>query len=189
MTKGAALALAALLVVLAVGVSAYVVVRRARRPATVARAAATAAPGAATPGRRIKAHLYYVSEDGLHLTSVDRDVPYADGADQAREIVNAQIAPAAEPLVSPIPAGTSLRTLFVTSTGDAYVDLTHQLVSGHSGGTVDELLTVYAIVDSLTANLPAIKSVQILVDGHEATTLAGHVDLRHPLSKNLGLVQ
>ena len=33
-------------------------------------------------------------------------------------------------------------------------------------------------------NLPAIKSVQILVDGQEVETLAGHVDLRRPLVKN-----
>ena len=40
-------------------------------------------------------------------------------------------------------------------------------------------------VDALTVNLPAITRVQILVDGKEVDTLAGHVDLRHPLQKNL----
>ncbi|HPW21762.1 MAG TPA: GerMN domain-containing protein, partial [Vicinamibacterales bacterium] len=49
------------------------------------------------------------------------------------------------------------------------------------GGSQHELLTVYAIVDTLTANLPAITSVQILVDGREVDSLAGHVDLRRPL--------
>ena len=34
-------------------------------------------------------------------------------------------------------------------------------------------------------NLPAITRVQILIDGKEVDTLAGHVDLRHPLHKNL----
>ena len=38
---------------------------------------------------------------------------------------------------------------------------------------------------ALTVNLPAVTHVQILVDGKEVDTLAGHVDLRHPLSKNL----
>jgi hypothetical protein len=38
-------------------------------------------------------------------------------------------------------------------------------------------------------NLPAIRSVQLLVDGKEVSTLAGHVDLRQPLQKNAGLVQ
>ena len=39
--------------------------------------------------------------------------------------------------------------------------------------------------ETLTVNLPAITHVQILVDGKEVDTLAGHVDLRHPLAKSL----
>jgi len=38
-------------------------------------------------------------------------------------------------------------------------------VSAHTGGTLNELLTVYTIVNALTVNLPAVRSVQILVDG------------------------
>jgi len=34
-----------------------------------------------------------------------------------------------------------------------------------------------------------VKAVQILIDGKEVETLAGHVDLRQPLAKNMGLVQ
>ena len=62
-------------------------------------------------------------------------------------------------------------------------------ISAHPGGTLTELLTVYTIVDALTVNLPGVQSVQILIDGKEVPTLAGHVDLRQPLAKNLGLVQ
>ena len=43
-------------------------------------------------------------------------MPYGDGAaEQAREIVEAQIAPVAEPLVSAIPPGTTLRALFIST--------------------------------------------------------------------------
>jgi hypothetical protein len=34
-----------------------------------------------------------------------------------------------------------------------------------------------------------VTTVQVLVDGKEVETLAGHVDLRRPLEKNLTLVQ
>ena len=88
-----------------------------------------------------------------------------------------------------MPAGTKLRALFLTERGDAYVDLSREAVTAHTGGTLNELLTVYTIVNALTVNLPAVRSVQILVDGKEVQTLAGHVDLRQPLAKNLGLVQ
>ena len=150
----------------------------------------TQAPSPNTSGRRIKAHLYYVSSDGMHLMSVERDVAYGDGPlDQAREIVAAQIAAVPEPLLSAIPEGTTLRAIFITDRGDAYVDLSGTIVSGHPGGVTTEMLTVYAIVNALTANLPAVTAVQLLVDGKEVETLAGHVDLRRPLEKNTALVQ
>jgi spore germination protein GerM len=141
-------------------------------------------------GRKIKAHLYYINDEGTGLTSVERDVAYGETpADQAREIVLAQIAPAGEPLVSAIPNGTALRALFLTDKGEAFVDFSRDLASSHPGGTLDELLTVYAIVNVLATNMPAVHSVQLLVDGKEVDTLAGHVDLRRPLVKNLDWVQ
>ena len=144
----------------------------------------------AAPGRKIKARLYYVSNDGTKLAAVDREVAYADGAAaQAQEIVGAQLAAAPAPLVSAIPAGTMLRALYVNNKGEAYVDLSREASAAHTGGTQDELLTIYSIVDALTANLPAITSVQLLVDGKEVDTLAGHIDLRRPLGQNLELVE
>jgi len=157
-------------------------------PTNTVSAAPAAAPAPA--GRKIKARLFYVADDGQHLTSVEREVAYGEGAvAQAREIVAAQVAATAEPLVSPIPAGTNVRALFITERGDAYVDLSSEVSAAHPGGTTMELLTVYAIVDALTENLPAVHAVQILVDGKEQDTLAGHVDLHRPLEKNLELVQ
>ena len=88
-----------------------------------------------------------------------------------------------------MPPGTTLRALFLTDRGDAFVDLSREVVSAHTGGTLNELLTIYTIVNALTVNLPAVRAVQILVDGKEVQTLAGHVDLRQPLATNQGLVQ
>src|SRR4030095_11401422 len=72
---------------------------------------------------------------------------------------------------------------------DAFVDLSAEARTAHTGGALDERFTVYAIVDAVTVNLPAISRVQILVEGKEVDTLAGHVDLRHPLEKHLKWVK
>jgi hypothetical protein len=77
----------------------------------------------------------------------------------------------------------------MTEGGEAYVDLSREVAAAHTGGTLDEILTVYTIVNALTANLPAITAVQLLIDGKEVDTLSGHVDLRRPLAKNLEWVQ
>lgn len=155
------------------------------------RAVAASSPAApAAPGRKIKAHLFYIADDGTRLTSVEHDIAYGDSAvEQAREIITAQIAPVAEPLVSAIPPETKLRAVFITEGGEAYVDLSREVKSAHRGGTVNELLTVYTLVNALTDNLPAITAVQVLVEGKEVETLSGHVDLRRPLAKNLAWVQ
>jgi spore germination protein GerM len=142
--------------------------------------------GAAAAERKITATLFFITEDGMALQPVQREVPFGDPvAEQARRIIEAQIAAAPSPLASAIPGGTKLRALFVSERGDAFVDLTAEVTSRHTGGALDELFTVYAIVNALTVNLPAITRVQILIDGKEADTLAGHVDLRHPLTKSL----
>ena len=181
----------AVLVAAAIAWLMFVGLRGARRPAASARAVAAPAPATPSPpGRKIKVRLFYVTEDGMRLTSVERDIAYGEGPiEQAREIVAAQIAPVSEPLVSAVPAGTTLRAVFMTDGGEAYVDLSRELSTAHTGGTLNELLTIYSIVNALTANLPAVTAVQILVDGKEVDTLSGHVDLRRPLSKNLELVQ
>jgi spore germination protein GerM len=180
----------ATLVLLVAGLLIFVTASR-RYGGTAAKTVAAVPPAApAPPGRKIKARLFYVAEDGSHLTAVERDVAYGESAvDQAREIVAAQIAPVAEPLVSAVPPGTALRALYVTEHGDAFVDLSRDVASNHPGGTTSELLTIYTIVNALTANLPAVTGVQVLVDGKEVQTLAGHVDLRRPLEKNLAWVQ
>ena len=67
--------------------------------------------------------------------------------------------------------------------------LSPEITANHPGGALEELFTVYTIVNALTVNLPAITHVQILVNGKEADTLAGHVDLRQPLIKNLTWVK
>ena len=164
--------------------------RKYGAPSTQSASAAPPPTAPAPPGRKIKARLYYVGEDGTRLTQVERDVPYGEGTvEQAKEIVGAQIAAVAEPIVSAIPPGTKLRALFVTERGDAYVDLSREVTAAHAGGSLNEVLTVYTIVNALTANLPAVKAVQVLVEGKAVDTLAGHVDLRRPLAQNLSWIQ
>jgi germination protein M len=88
-----------------------------------------------------------------------------------------------------MPMGTRLRAFYVTERGDAFVDFSGELSRAHPGGSLAELLTVYAIVNAVTVNLPAIQRVQILVEGSEVDTVAGHVDVRRPLVRDASLVR
>jgi hypothetical protein len=152
-----------------------------------------AGPAAAAPeetaDRKIRAKLFFVAENGVSLVSVDGEAAFGDGPlEQARRLVEAQLQPPPAPLLQAIPEGTSVRSVFIGEHGDAYVDMSAEISRNHPGGSLEELFTVYAIVNVLTVNLPAITSVQILVDGQEVETIAGHVDSRRPLVKNLSLL-
>ena len=168
-------------------VSAFLPGWLTRQDGTV-RPAAADAPAA--EGRRIQATLFYLSSSGTALVETSRSVLYGESpAMQVRRLVEAQIAPPPQGLVSPIPPGSVLRAVFVTEAHEAYVDLGGAFAKVHPGGTLDEALTVYAIVNAVTVNLPDITGVQILVEGQEVDSLAGHIDLRAPLAKSLAWVE
>ena len=188
MLGGVGFVLAALLVWWLLFVAVPRWYRGADTPGTQAGAPPAATTDAAAQ-RKITATLYFVGVDGLSLVPMQREVPFGESVvEQARRIIETQLAIAVPPLVSAIPAGTSLRALYLSERGDAFVDLSAEVTTKHTGGSMNEILTVYTIVNALTVNLPAIIRVQVLVDGKEVDTLAGHVDLRNPLSKNLAWV-
>jgi germination protein M len=150
-----------------------------------------AVPDQTTPSEtpavpRIKATLYFASEDGRQLVAVEQEIPLAEGTmAQARAIVEAQLeTPAPAPLANTIPEGTALRGVYVSDRNEAFVDLDAVVRDKHPGGSLNELFTVYTIVNAITTNLTDVERVQLLIDGREVDTLAGHVDLRRPLRKN-----
>ena len=175
----------ALLGLLAWGVTSLLERLTERDTATVV--TATPPPPSETP--HIAATLFYATAEGDALLPVQREVPLAEGlVAQGRQILTAQFAPPPAPYISAIPPGTMLRAFYVTEKGDAFVDVSG-ISAAHPGGSLTELLTVYAIVNAVTANLPAVQRVQILVDGKEVDTIAGHVDIRQPLLRDTSLVR
>ncbi|MEO7191104.1 MAG: GerMN domain-containing protein [Vicinamibacterales bacterium] len=156
-------------------------------PENPAPASTTAPTGDA---KKIHATLFYLSEDGTALSAASRQVLYGETpAEQARRLLEAQVATPGGGAHSAIPDGTTVRAVFLTEQHEAYVDLGGAIRTAHSGGSLDEALAVYAIVNVITVNLPDIVAVQILVDGKEVDSIAGHMDLRRPIAKALDWIE
>jgi hypothetical protein len=155
--------------------------------------AQSATPGQAAPAASVPhiiATLYYGTPDGQALAAVKREVPLGEGPrEQGRQILESELEDAPAPYLSLLPRGTMLRAFYITDRGDAFVDLSAEASTLHPGGSTGELLTVYAIVNAVTANLSSVERVQILIDGKQADTLAGHVDLRRPFERDTVLVR
>ena len=144
------------------------------------------APSMPSDGETVEATLFYVSDDGMRLVGIKQPLEQRpETAAQARVIIEAQLTDPPQPLLSPIPTGTELRAFYLTNRGEAFVALSEEVTLNHSGGSLEELFTGYAVVNAVTANLSSINAVQILVNGQEVDTLAGHVDLQRPLELNM----
>jgi hypothetical protein len=45
------------------------------------------------------------------------------------------------------------------------------------------------MVNTLALNIPEIEAVKILIEGREAKTLAGHIDIRRPFRANMLMIK
>jgi hypothetical protein len=179
-------------IVLAFAVAVFAATRILERVVAPAAPAAGSAPAAATTPAvpHVVATVFYGTEDGQGLASVKREVPLEQSPRaQGRQILDAELDTPPAPYLPVIPKGTMLRAFYITDRGDAFVDLSPEIATAHPGGSTNELLTVYAIVNAVTANLSSVQRVQILIDGKQADTLAGHVDLRRPFERDTSLVR
>src|SRR5438270_6886034 len=74
-------------------------------------------------------------------------------------------------------SGTELRDVYLVDPGLAIIDVNAAFADGHRSGILVEELTVASLIQSLSANVPGITRIKILVDGKQRETLAGHADL------------
>ena len=77
----------------------------------------------------------------------------------------------------PIGPGSDINDVYMVNQNMAVVDLNNAFADGHRSGVWEETLTLDSMIATLSANMPEIKQVKILVDGKERETLAGHADL------------
>jgi spore germination protein GerM len=141
------------------------------------------------PQRRISVKLFFEAPDRRGLVIEDRSVPFSsDLTRQIRLVVEELIHGSQAGLIAPFSPGTRVLEVFVTARGVAYVDLSKEVAENQVGGSEAELLSVYSVVNSIIANFPAVRRVQLLVDDHPTATLAGHVDLSRPITADMTLL-
>jgi hypothetical protein len=139
--------------------------------------------------RQINVKLFFQAADRPGLSIEERPVTFStDLAGQVRAVVDELIRGPKSGLQPTLAPETRVLEVFVSARGVAYVDLSKEARAVATGGSEAELITVYSVVNSLTANFPALKRVQILVEDKPASTLAGHVDLTRPLPPDMTLL-
>jgi spore germination protein GerM len=139
--------------------------------------------------RTINVKLFFEDTERGGLVLEERAVTYdPEIARQLQVVVGELIRGSEAGFASPLAGETKVLEVFVTGRGIAYVDLSKEVTGTIPSGSDGELRAVYSVVNTITLNFPAIRRVQILIDGRPAITLAGHVDLSRPLFPDLTLL-
>jgi len=134
--------------------------------------------------------LYFETQNAL-LTAEPRNLPLPENPAGAMPLVVREVmkGPASPALLRLFPQDTVVRAAFLLPDGTAFVDLGGQtLTQGWGTGTHTELMAVYSLVQTVTANFPETKRVRLLVNGEPAETLAGHIWLGRSLQPKVDLV-
>jgi hypothetical protein len=152
-------------------------------PPTVA-----AAPSDATEEQTEEITLYFPGAGG-RLYAETRSIPVVVEVEArvVRVVEEVLSGPSTPELEAPLPAGTTLRGIDLLGERVAFVDLGSEEELPPAGSR-REMLIVYSLVDSVVANVKAIERVGLLWNGIQRSTLAGHIDLTHPLPADMDLV-
>jgi germination protein M len=134
----------------------------------------------------VTARLYFrrLTEQGERLVAVARSLPGESPARAAlQELVSGELPQGCE---RPLPEGTKLLGVSVKA-GLATADFSPELVRNFSGGSDNESVVIYAIVNTLNS-LPSVERTRLTVAGKPLGTLGGHVEIEGPLESDEELV-
>jgi hypothetical protein len=133
--------------------------------------------------------LYFSDSNERFLVPEKRNIPKpAKTESQAEEIIRALIDGPKTDLTRTFPEETKLLAVKINQ-GIASVDFDSSLISLHPGGSASEIATIYSLTNSLTANIPEIKRVKILIQGKSQETLKGHMDTSRAFTFNKEIIQ
>lgn len=122
----------------------------------------------------------YVADDGAGvLRAQSAKIPLPGGRQQrAEELLRSLLRIYQQPgSAHPIAPAADIRSIYLVDPGGAVIDLNSVFADQHRSGIQCEQLTVNSLVETLAINVPGIQRVNILVEGKERDTLAGHADL------------
>jgi spore germination protein GerM len=169
----------AILLAITLGMGFYVLRMRARVDRTDVSAANTQPVAPPVSGSSEQVTLYVAYDDAgvLRPKSVRITLP-TGRQERAAEILRALLTLYLDKFSPhPLGPGSEIRDVYLVDPGLAVIDLNAAFADNHRSGVLVEELSVVSLVQTLSANIPGITRVKILVEGNERETLAGHADL------------
>lgn len=135
------------------------------------------APPAAGPTEPVT---LYLADDAVgSIRPVETKIALPDGRQQhVQELLRALMTQyLGKDSTHSVGRASEVRDVYLVDPGLVVIDLNEAFADAHQSGILVEELTVVSLVKTLSANIPGILQVKILVNGAERETLAGHADL------------
>ena len=143
-----------------------------------------------TPKRDLTLNLYYADPYSEKLAAEQRTIKVKKTPKQTIEAaINEFIEGPEGDLVNTIPKGTILKDIRIDPDGTVWVDFSSHLSQSHPGGSSAEIMTVYAIVNTIMLNFDEVTKVRILIEGKSVDTLAGHIDCSEPFVADRSIIK
>ena len=79
------------------------------------------------------------------------------------------------------PYNTELIDLYMDSSGIIYIDMGDELKKNFKGDASEELNIITGLYKSIEGAVPGFRALKILINGNEAETLGGHIDISMPI--------
>jgi spore germination protein GerM len=168
-----------ILLAITLGMGFYVLRMRARVDRTDVSAANTQPVAPPVSGSSEQVTLYVAYDDAGVLRPKAVRITLPTGRqERAAEILRALLTLYLDKFSPhPLGPGSDIRDVYLVDPGLAVIDLNAAFADNHRSGVLVEELSVVSLVQTLSANIPGISRVKILVEGNERETLAGHADL------------
>jgi len=93
-----------------------------------------------------------------------------------RRLVEALVAGPGQGGYRTLPEKAQVRQVYVVD-NLAVIDFSSEFATRSPGSVLEELATIYSVVNTVTENTPGVEGVKLLVDGIQRKSLAGHLSL------------
>jgi len=79
------------------------------------------------------------------------------------------------------PYKVKLLDLYMDNEGVIYIDLGEEIKRNFSGGAIDEMKLIAGLYKGIKAVVPGCTALKFLIQGSEAESLGGHIDISRPV--------
>lgn len=138
------------------------------------------------PGAALRTvRLFFGAESRVDLESeerviVDPGTPEDLAAAIAREVLRGPVEG-----VSGLPQSTTVRAFYLSPDGTGYLDLSSELLDRWPRGDGLEWVSLGSLIRSIAENVPSVRAVQLLIEGHVVEDPPGSIPLDLPLDPGL----